>query len=58
MLLVALCAAFLFFATGGLIFEIWSNNKHATGYLIGSGIFAFLNGFVYLGDWAITFRSG
>jgi len=56
MLMIAVSAAFLFFATGGLIFEIWTYNSHATGYLIGSGIFAFLNGFVYLGDCAVTFR--
>jgi hypothetical protein len=56
--MTAMAAALLFFATGGLIFKIWSDNKHATGYLIGSGIFAFLNGFVYLGDCAYTFKYG
>jgi hypothetical protein len=55
MLMTTLCAAFLFFATGGLIFEMWAHTSQATGYLISSGVFAFLNGFVYLADFAITF---
>ena len=57
--MITLAGAFLFFATGGLIFEAWYNAEQATGYLIGSGIIAFLNGFVYLGDFALTsFKYG
>ena len=59
MLIVTLVGAFLFFTTGGLIIEAWYNAQHTTGYLIGSGIIAFLNGFVYLGDLALTsFKYG
>lgn len=59
MLMVTLTGAFLFFATGGLIIETWYNAANATGYLIGAGIIAFLNGFVYLGDFALTsFKFG
>jgi hypothetical protein len=57
--MVTLAAAFLFFATGGLIIETWYHADNASGYLIGSGIIAFLNGLVYLGDFAITsFKFG
>jgi len=55
MLMTTFCAAFLFFASGGLIFEMWANNSHVTGYLISSGFFAFSNGLVYLVDCALTF---
>jgi len=58
MLMITLCAAVLFFVTGGLLFGLWSNNKSATGFIIGSGIVAILNGFVYLGDCAFTFKYG
>jgi hypothetical protein len=56
MLITALAGAFLFFTTGGLIFEMVSNDSHTSGYYIASGIFAFLNGFVYLVDFALTFK--
>jgi hypothetical protein len=52
--MVNLSAAFLFFATGGLTIETWHHTEYATGYLIGSGVFAFLIGVVYLGDFALT----
>ena len=55
--MITLVGAFLFFATGGLIFETWSSATYASGYLIGSGIIAFLNGFIYLGDCALTFLN-
>lgn len=45
-----LSGAFLFFTTGGLIFDVWYKGSSASGYLIGSGIIAFLNGSIYLGD--------
>jgi hypothetical protein len=53
--MITLVGAFLFFATGGLIFEMWHDANHVTGYLISSGFVAFFNGFVYLGDCALTF---
>ena len=53
-MMITLVGAFLFFATGGLIFETWNSATNSSGYLIGSGIIAFLNGFVYLGDCALT----
>jgi hypothetical protein len=57
--MVTLSAAFLFFATGGIIIETWYHGEHATGYLIGSGVMAFLTGFAYLGDFALTsFKFG
>jgi len=52
--MITMAGALLFFTTGGLIFEVWYNATHASGYLIGSGIIAFLNGFVYLGDFVLT----
>jgi len=52
--MITLAGAFLFFTTGGLIIETWYNATNASGYLICSGIMAFLNGFVYLGDLALT----
>ena len=52
--MITLVGAFLFFATGGLIIETWTDATNTSVYLIGSGIIAFLNGFVYLGDCAIT----
>jgi hypothetical protein len=59
LLIITLTAAFLFFATGGIIIETWFDGSDAGGYLIGSGIVAFLNGFVYLGDFALTlFKFG
>jgi hypothetical protein len=55
--MVTLSAAFLFFATGGLIFETWHNVTTTSGLLIGSGVMAFINGFVHLGEFAlILFR--
>jgi len=58
-MLITLAGAFMFFTTGGLIIETWYNATNASGYLIGSGIFSFLNGFVYLGDCALTsFKYG
>jgi hypothetical protein len=45
----------MFLTTGGLIFETWHNATNASGYLIGSGFFAFLNGLLYLADCALTF---
>jgi hypothetical protein len=58
-MVITLAGAFLFFTTGGLIIETWYNSTNASGYLIGSGIIAFLNGFVYLGDCALTiFKFG
>jgi hypothetical protein len=54
MLMITLPAAFLFFSTGGIIIETWYNASSATGYLIGSGILAFITGFTYLGDFALT----
>jgi hypothetical protein len=53
--MIVLSAAFLFFSTGGIIFETWYKTDNSTGYLIGSGILAFINGFTYLGDFALTF---
>jgi hypothetical protein len=56
---VTLSAAFLFFATGGIIIETWYNAKYSTGYLVGSGVMAFLTGCAYLGDFALTcFKYG
>ena len=55
MLMTAAAAAVLFFTTGGLIFELASNASQTSGYLIGSGIFACLNGCAYIADCAITF---
>jgi len=52
--MITMAGAFLFFTTGGLIFEVWYNATSTTVYLIGSGIIAFLNGFVYLGDFVLT----
>jgi hypothetical protein len=54
MLMIALPAAFMYFSTGGIIIETWYNAKSSAGYLIGSGILAFVNGFIYLGDFALT----
>jgi hypothetical protein len=54
MLMIALPAAFLFFSTGGIIIETWYHAERSTGYLIGSGILSFVDGFVYLGDFALT----
>jgi hypothetical protein len=54
MLMVTVSAAFLFFATGGIIIETWYNATTTSGYLIGSGFIAFINGFIYLGDFALT----
>jgi hypothetical protein len=53
-MLITLAGAFMFFTTGGLIIETWNKNTNPTGYLIVSGIIAFLTGFVYLGDLALT----
>jgi len=55
MLITAVAAAVLFFTTGGLIFEIVHYAPNSSGYLIGSGIFACLNGCVYIADCAITY---
>jgi hypothetical protein len=52
--MITLAGAVLFITTGGLIFEVWYKATNASGYLIGSGIIAFLNGFVYLGDFVLT----
>jgi len=54
MLLTTAAGTIMFLATGGLIFEMWTNHSDATGCLIGSGIIAFLNGFVYLVDCVLT----
>ncbi|XP_023708937.1 uncharacterized protein LOC111865273 [Cryptotermes secundus] len=55
MLMIALPAAFMFFSTGGIIIETWYHANDSTAYLIGSGILAFITGFIYLGDFALTF---
>jgi FtsH-binding integral membrane protein len=47
--------ALLFFAAGGIILEAFHNASNSTAYLISSGIVAFFNGFVYCGDFALTF---
>ena len=58
-MLTTLAGALMFMTTGGLIFETWYNATNASGYLICSGVFAFLNGFVYLADLALTsFKFG
>jgi hypothetical protein len=48
-------AGVLFITTGGLIIETYHFSSNTTGILIGSGVFAFLNGFVYFADCALTF---
>jgi hypothetical protein len=48
-------AALLFFASGGIIMEAFHHASRSTAYLISSGIVAFINGFVYCGDFALTF---
>jgi hypothetical protein len=53
--MITLPAAFLYFSTGGIMIETWYNTKNSTGYLVGAGIFAFLSGITYLGDFALTF---
>ena len=53
--MITLAGAFMFFTTGGLIFEMWHDANHVTGSLVSSGFIAFFNGFVYLGDCALTF---
>lgn len=55
MMMIALPAAFMFFSTGGIIIETWYHATRSTGYLIGSGILAFITGFIYLGDFALAF---
>ena len=55
MLMTTAAGAIMFFATGGLMFEMWKNQRDATGCLMGSGIIAFLNGFIYLADCVLTF---
>jgi hypothetical protein len=55
MLIISLAGAFLFLASGGIIIEAWYKATNASGYLICSGAIAFLNGFVYLADCALTF---
>ena len=55
MMITALAGAFLFFTTGGLMFEALANSDQTIGTIIGSGIFAFLNGFAYLVDLALTY---
>jgi len=58
LLMVSLAAAVMFFATGGIMFELYHNSSRASGLLIGSGMFAFLNGIVYLVDGGITLKYG
>jgi hypothetical protein len=48
-------AGLLFITTGSLIFEAYHNTAGASGTLIGSGVFACLNGLVYFADCALTF---
>jgi hypothetical protein len=56
-LMITLPAAFLFFSAGGIIMEAWHFASSSTGYLISSGIVAFINGFAYLGDFLLTFYN-
>jgi hypothetical protein len=54
-LMMTLPAALLFFTTGGIIIEAFHHARVSTGYLVTSGIVAFINGFAYIGDFALTF---
>jgi hypothetical protein len=56
-MIISLPAAFMFFATGGIMLEQYSNIANATGCLLTAGIVAFIDGFVYLGDFVLTFRN-
>jgi len=53
--MITMAGALMFFTTGGIMFEVWHNASSGTGYLISSGIIAFLNGFVYIADCILTF---
>lgn len=54
-LMITAAGALMFITTGALIFEMWDHQAYVTGYLIGSGFVAFLNGFVYIADCILTF---
>ena len=54
MLVITLVGALMFCATGGIIFEMWKYGSNVTGYLIGTGFIAFVNGLVYFGDFILT----
>jgi hypothetical protein len=54
-LMTTLPAALLFFATGGIIIEAFHHASVSTGYLVTSGIVAFINGFAYIWEFALTF---
>jgi hypothetical protein len=56
-LMLTLPAALLFFSTGGIIIEAYHHASVSTGYLVTSGILAFINGFAYFGDFALTFYN-
>jgi hypothetical protein len=47
--------AVLFFASGAIIMEAWNNYANQSGKLLAAGIVAFLNGFTYLVDFALTY---
>jgi hypothetical protein len=55
MLIIALPGAVMFFASGAIMMEAWHNNVTQAGEVLASGILAFLNGLVYLVDFALTY---
>jgi len=57
MLAITLAGALMFCTTGGIIFEMWYYISYITGYIIATGIFAFFNGLVYLGDFVLAYHK-
>lgn len=55
-MMIALPAAFMFFATGGIMMEQYSNIGNSTGCLLTAGIICFMNGFTYLWHFVLIFR--
>jgi hypothetical protein len=57
MLMINLSAALLFLTAGGILFEAFHHASSSTGCLVSSAIVTFINGFVYCGDFALTFYN-
>jgi hypothetical protein len=45
----------MFIASGALMMEAWDNSAVKSGEVLGSGIMAVINGFVYLADFVLTY---
>ncbi|XP_023727323.1 uncharacterized protein LOC111875357 [Cryptotermes secundus] len=54
-LVITLPGAVMFITSGALMIESWDRNPNTTGEVLGSGVMALLNGFIYLVDFGLTY---